>query len=130
MIKSPLYRADVNPNKIISSFKIRDDYVSLTNSNYINIGDSLIPTTLLGFLYFYIKHISSVTFNELSMILPDEKYEFRIAKVELEDNMIDLHLRSLANLHQRKIKINYDNIEEIKIKNDDKIAIKINLNNN
>lgn len=129
-IKSPLHRFDIKSNGIASSFKIENNCVSITNPNYINIGHDIIPTTLLGFLYFYIKYLSSVSFNKITMILPNEKYEYRISSVDLEDNMINLYLRSLAYLRSKEIKINYDNIEEIEFKSHGKITIKINLNNN
>lgn len=129
-IKSPLHRFDIKSNGIASYFKIENDHVSVTNPNYINIGYDIIPTTLLGFLYFYIKYLSSVSFDKITMILPNEKYEYRILCVYLEGNMINLCLRSPAHLQSKEIKINYDNIEEIKIKNDEKIVIKLNLNNN
>ena len=131
MIKSPLRKIEINLDNIHLGFlKIKNDCISITNPNYINIGYDIIPTTLSGLLYFYIEYLSSASFNKISIILPDEKYEYRISKVEMEGDMIKLYLRSLANLQSKEIKINYDNIEEINVKNDNKIAIKINPNNN
>ena len=130
MIKSPLRKIEINSDNIhLGFYKIRNDCVSIINPNYINIGYDIIPITLLGLLYFYIEYLSSTSFNRISIILPNEKYEYRISKAEMEGDMINLYLRSLANLQSKEIKINYDNIEGIKVKKDDKIAIKINLNN-
>ena len=130
IIESSSYKIKIGSDNIyLGFFGIKRDSVSITNPNYINIGYDIIPTTLLGLLYFYIEYISAASFNKISIILPNEKYEYRISQVEMEGDMINLYLRSLANLQSKEIKINYDNIEEIKIKNDDKIAIRINLNN-